>query len=89
LWDAHEEADDPRDERILARGRQTLSTSAIDARPVAITEGERESVLPLVLALAVGAAFAAVVARALPVALVFVIVCVAVTAAWLRPQRAS
>jgi cytochrome c oxidase subunit I len=89
LWDAHDEFHDPRDERILAQGRQTLSTSAIDARPVGITEGERESVLPLMLALSVGAAFAAVVARALPAALAFAVVCVAITAAWLRPEKVS
>jgi cytochrome c oxidase subunit 1/cytochrome c oxidase subunit I+III len=89
LWDDHDEYDDPRDERVLDRGRQTLSTSAIDARPVAITQGEPETIVPLLLALAITATFAALLSRSLVSAGVGAAACVAVAVAWLWPAYAS
>jgi cytochrome c oxidase subunit I len=89
LWDTHDELADPRDERGLARGRQTLSTTALAATPVGITEGESETMLPLAVALAVAALFAALIARALPLALALACACVGLSAVWLRPEKAS
>jgi cytochrome c oxidase subunit 1/cytochrome c oxidase subunit I+III len=89
LWDSYDEFDDPRDERILDRGRQTLSTSAIDARPEAITKGEPETILPLLLALAITATFVALLGKNLIAAGVCVAAFVAVGAGWLWPAYAS
>jgi cytochrome c oxidase subunit I len=86
LWDEHDEFADPRNERALDDGRQTLSTSAIDAVPEAITKGDAETILPLVLALTIIGAFAALIAKSLPVATAFTAALVAVSAGWLWPE---
>jgi cytochrome c oxidase subunit 1/cytochrome c oxidase subunit I+III len=87
LWDDHDELDDPRDERILARGRQTLSTSVIDAVPEAISQGESDTILPLLLAVAISAVLALLLAKRLWAGGAVVIGCLLLAAGWLWPQR--
>jgi cytochrome c oxidase subunit 1/cytochrome c oxidase subunit I+III len=89
LWDDHDEFADPRDERVLDHGRQTLSTSPIDARPEAITQGEPETILPLLLALVITFAFAALLGKGLAAFGVGAAAAAISTAAWLWPAYAS
>jgi cytochrome c oxidase subunit 1/cytochrome c oxidase subunit I+III len=87
LWDEHDAYDDPRGERALERGRQTLSTSPVDAVPEAITLGEPDTIVPLLLALAITGAFAALLGKSLPWAIVAAAVCVILMAVWLWPHE--
>jgi len=87
LWDDFDEYADPRDERLLLPGRQTLSTTALDAVPEGISSGTEDTVLPLLLALAVTAVFGLLLARLPWAACGGVAVCVALAAAWLWPRH--
>jgi cytochrome c oxidase subunit I len=87
LWDAHDEDADPHDERKLDHGRQTLSTSPLDARPVGITAGEDETMMPLVLAFAVAGLFACLIGRAMFLAIIPGTLCIAAAAAWMWPSK--
>jgi hypothetical protein len=86
LWDAHEEFDDPRHERELTEGRQTLSTAALAATPEAVTKGEKDTTYPLALAIAITATLAFLIAKQLGFAIAWTLACVAVAAAWLWPE---
>jgi cytochrome c oxidase subunit 1/cytochrome c oxidase subunit I+III len=86
LWDEHDETSDPRGERTLAHGRQTLTTSAIDARPVGIGQMPEDTIVPLVLALAVAAVFTGLLLRQVVPAAIALILSGACIAAWLRPR---
>jgi hypothetical protein len=88
LWDTHDEFDDPRNERVLAEGRQTLSTSAKDTAPEAITHGEKDTALPLALAFAITGAFAVLLSKNLWFAGAWIVACVVLAAAWLWPEAA-
>jgi cytochrome c oxidase subunit I+III len=88
LWDGHDEFDDPGHDRTLADGRQTLSTSAIDAEPEAITRGEHDTVLPLALAIAITVALGFLIAKQLWFGVAWTTACAAVAAAWLWPESA-
>jgi cytochrome c oxidase subunit 1/cytochrome c oxidase subunit I+III len=88
LWDAHDELADPRHERELADGRRTLSTTPLAAVPAGITRGEPETVMPLVLAVAITATFAGLISnRALPVGIALAAASVAVAVVWLWPPK--
>ncbi|HVU49268.1 MAG TPA: cytochrome c oxidase subunit I [Polyangia bacterium] len=89
LWDTHAEDADPRRERELAHGRQTLTTTALTAEPEGITAGEPETLLPLALAVAVAATFAGLIAGSLVAGVVIALACAALSAAWLWPRSAS
>src|SRR5438067_5818012 len=68
LWDDHDEFHDPRNERVLDHGRQTLSTTPLDAEPESISTGEPETILPLLLGLALTGILSALLGKALWVA---------------------
>jgi cytochrome c oxidase subunit I+III len=87
LWDGHDAFDDPRGDRVLAEGRETISTTAIDAVPEAITHGEKDTVLPLALAAAITATFAILLTKQLWVTGVGVAACVVLAASWLWPEE--
>jgi cytochrome c oxidase subunit 1/cytochrome c oxidase subunit I+III len=87
LWDDHDELADPRDERALDRGRQTLSTTPFEAAPHSISSGEAETILPLVLAATVTALFAVLMTRRMTAAWILAAVGVALAFAWLWPKR--
>jgi cytochrome c oxidase subunit I len=48
LWDEHDEEHDPNDERVFDQGRLTLTTTMIDAEPVAVAKVPEDSLAPLV-----------------------------------------
>ena len=89
LWDAHDEEEDPHDQRVLDRGRQTLSTSALDAIPVAIAKMPEDTIVPLVLTLILFGLFSSLLAKALWIALGFSALTALGAAAWLWPRKAS
>jgi cytochrome c oxidase subunit I len=86
LWDEHDEFADPLDERRLDHGRYTLSTTAVDAVPVAIAKMPEDTLLPLVLALLMTGLFTALLLKALVAALVVAVVGALAAAVWLWPE---
>jgi cytochrome c oxidase subunit I len=59
LWDDFEEEEDPEDDRVLAGGRLTPTTTVLDAVPVGIATIPEDSLAPLWLSLALFAFFTA------------------------------
>jgi hypothetical protein len=86
LWDDHDEFSDPQGLRVLANGRETLSTTPIDAWPEGITKGEQETLLPLTLAITIAATLAVLIARDLWAAIALTGVCVVQAAVWMWPE---
>ncbi|MFN2548810.1 MAG: cytochrome c oxidase subunit I [Myxococcales bacterium] len=80
LWDEHGTWAEP-----LDHGRQTLSTTKIDAEPESISTGEPETILPLLLALGLTAILCALLAKSLPLAAVFTVVSLALAGIWMWP----
>jgi cytochrome c oxidase subunit I+III len=87
LWDDHIEEDDPEGERILDQGRLTLATSALDGETLAVSRMPEDSIMPLLLSLAMTAGFVALVLKMLWFALACVIVMLVVNAVWLWPKQ--
>ena len=87
LWDEHEEEYDPTGDRILDQDRLTLTSTALDAIPHAITTIPEDSILPLLLALAFTGVFTALTFKLLWVAVAFAFACVALNGIWLWPKR--
>jgi cytochrome c oxidase subunit 1/cytochrome c oxidase subunit I+III len=86
LWDEHDEFADPRGERTLAQGRQTLATTAIGAVPRAVAAGEEDTVLPLIIAVVITAVFAFVIVRRIELAAACTAAAVGLGMAWLWPS---
>jgi hypothetical protein len=89
LWDSHNEYHDPRDERILDRGRLTFSTTVLDAHPTGIARMPGDTPLPLILAVALTALFSAFLLKALWIALVIAVACLIAVAVWLWPAPST
>jgi cytochrome c oxidase subunit I+III len=89
LWDEHDEESDPENERLLSGGRFTLSTSALDAEPVALARMPEDTVTPLLAGLALTGFFTALLLKSLFIALVAAGVVLAVAAVWLWPAKAT
>jgi heme/copper-type cytochrome/quinol oxidase subunit 1 len=86
LWDDHEEEYDPDDSRILDDGRQTLSTTWLDAEPFAISQMPGDSIIPLLAAIALSVFFCAMVFELLWLALAGLIATFASCCVWLWPH---
>jgi heme/copper-type cytochrome/quinol oxidase subunit 1 len=86
LWDDHEEEYDADDSRILDDGRQTLSTTWLDAEPFAISQMPAESIAPLLAAIALFIFFCAMVFELLWLALGGLIATFASCCFWLWPH---
>jgi heme/copper-type cytochrome/quinol oxidase subunit 1/heme/copper-type cytochrome/quinol oxidase subunit 3 len=89
LWDAHDEEHDPKHERVLSGGRFTLSTTAVEAVPVALASMPEDTVTPLLAALALTALFVGLVLRSAAPAAAGVLATLVVAAVWLWPARAT
>jgi cytochrome c oxidase subunit 1/cytochrome c oxidase subunit I+III len=87
LWDDFEEEEDPGGERILDQGRLTLSSSELDANPRTLSRMPEDSIMPLVMALAMAGIFAALTFRLLWVAAAFAVACLISNAIWLWPKH--
>ena len=86
LWDDHDESADPDDERLLAHARLTLTTSLLDATPVAVAAMPSETLVPLFLALALFVVFLALVFQLLWVSLAALIATFLLGCLWLWPH---
>ena len=89
LWDDHDEFADPRNERLLDNGRETLATTTRDARAQAIAKMPEDSLAPLVVSLALGVVFIALLAKTLWLAAAALAVCGLASAAWMWPRKAE
>jgi heme/copper-type cytochrome/quinol oxidase subunit 1 len=89
LWDDHDEFADPANERLLDNGRETLATTTVDARDQAIAKMPEDTLTPLVLSLALGVVFVALLTKVLWLAAVSVVACAAAAAAWMWPRSAE
>ena len=87
LWDDYDEMADPRDERVLDHGRQTLTTTPLDAQVVAVAEMPGETLIPLLLALALTLLLSALVFKFLLAALGGVVLIAAIAMCWLWPEK--
>jgi cytochrome c oxidase subunit 1/cytochrome c oxidase subunit I+III len=87
LWDGHDEFHDPEDDRALAHGRQTLASTALDARPVAIAQMPEDTLFPLLTALALAVLFAGFLVKLLWLAGAGLVLTLALAAGWLWPTR--
>jgi cytochrome c oxidase subunit I+III len=85
LWDEHDEESDPENNRLLTAGRFTLSTTAVDAEPLALASMPEDTVTPLLAGLALTGLFTALLLKLLWVAFVAVIMVLAIAAVWLWP----
>jgi cytochrome c oxidase subunit I+III len=86
LWDEHDEEADPEGSRILGHGRQTLSTTWLDARPFAISQMPSESIAPLLMSVALFIFFCGLAFQFLWVGLAGIILVFADACFWLWPQ---
>jgi cytochrome c oxidase subunit I+III len=86
LWDEHDEERDPRDERVLAQGRLTLTTHWRHATPQAVARMPEDTAVPLTLALLLTALACAALLRELSWAAALVLCCLASIAYWLWPH---
>jgi heme/copper-type cytochrome/quinol oxidase subunit 1 len=86
LWDDFDEHEDPRDERVLDNGRQTLATTWRYAVPTAVAQMPEDSIVPLVVALVLAALFSALLVKSLWPAAVLALAGIAAAVAWLWPR---
>jgi len=87
LWDEHDEESDPTGARVLDQGRLTLVTSWLDARPIALAKMPEDTIMPLLLALALSAVFTGVLLKSVSLTGVFAIVGLLLAGAWLWPEK--
>ena len=86
LWDAHDEQADPRGERVLDQGRLTLATSARHATPTAIARMPEDTIMPLLLSLALTGILCAVLLKSALWGGAFILLSLIFAAAWLWPE---
>jgi cytochrome c oxidase subunit I len=86
LWDTYDEEYDPEDARALDRERLTLSTTWLDARPVALAKMPEDSIWPLLLSLAISAVAGLLIARLIWWTLVPIVASLLVAAFWFWPK---
>lgn len=86
LWDPYDEHIDPGGERYLDRERVTITTTALDAEPWAVAKMPGESLMPVLLGLALTAVFTAVLFRAMWVTGAAIVICFLITGMWLWPK---
>ncbi len=86
LWDEHEEERDPSGERILDQQRLTISTSWLDAVPLALAKMPEDTITPLLVSLAIMAVFTALLLKAVLIAGAMALLMLLLIAAWLWPR---
>jgi cytochrome c oxidase subunit I len=86
LWDDFDEHFDPEDDRALDHERVAAVSTVLDAEPSGVAKMADDTATPLYLALALTALFAALLLKAMWVALAATIVSLLVAAAWLWPE---
>jgi cytochrome c oxidase subunit 1/cytochrome c oxidase subunit I+III len=86
LWDQHDEHDDPTGNRLLDDARVAAVTTIIAAEPVGVAKMPEDTVMPLLLALAMTALFTALLLHALAWAGLAFAACLLFTGGWLWPE---
>lgn len=86
LWDEFDEDEDPGDERVLAQARLTLTTSLLDAVPLSAASMPKESLVPLMMSLALFGFFLALVYQLLWVCLAGLMLTYLLGCYWLWPR---
>ncbi|HTZ57498.1 MAG TPA: hypothetical protein VMB49_05345, partial [Acidobacteriaceae bacterium] len=87
LWDDHDEEYDPDDDRIFAEGRLTPVSHWVNAEPFAIAKMPKETISPLLLAIAVFGFFLAFAFQAMWWVLVSFVVMLILAGYWLWPRE--
>lgn len=86
LWDDYDEEDDPGDARVLDQGRLTLSSTPLDAEPVALASMPSDSLMPFLFNLGMTVFFAALIFKLLWLALAGIVAMAVFNALWLWPK---
>ena len=89
LWDDFDEDADPRNQRLLERGRLTFTTSWLDGEAYGATRIPKDTVVPLWAAIGVSTIFGALIFQALWLALGALIFSLLAVSVWLRPHPES
>lgn len=87
LWDDHDEEYDPGDRRVFDNGRFTISSTMLDADPVALARMPKDSMIPLYVTLAMTLLFAAVISDRLWLALGAAALNLILMAFWMWPKQ--
>lgn len=89
LWDDHEEAADPHNERVFDHARLTLTSTPLDADPFALSTMPSETLAPLLFAIAIFVVFTTFVFHMLWLCLAALIAMLGIAFYWLwpRPRR--
>lgn len=87
LWDDHDEEEDPDNDRVLDQGRLTVVTTWLDAEPKAIATIAKDTLTPLILAIAMFVFFIALVFQMLWLTLAAFIAMFVTGCYWLWPRE--
>jgi len=86
LWDAYEEEEDPRGERVLDQDRLTLSSTWLDAEPTAVARMPEDTIIPLLLALGLFVIFGAITFQRMWVVVGALVYSFIIAAIWFWPK---
>jgi len=86
LWDDFDEEDDPDNDRVLDWGRLTPVTTALDANPIGLATIPGDSLLPLIMSIALFAFFATMVFQMVFTALTMLLITFAIGCVWMWPR---
>ena len=86
LWDSFDEEHDPDDDRTFDEGRVTVVTSPLDGVAVAVAKMPDDTVTPLLMAIGLTVLFAALLVKAMWIALAAIVACLLIAAGWLWPE---
>jgi cytochrome c oxidase subunit I len=87
LWDDHEEAHDPNNERIFDQDRFTLTTTWFEAKPYAVAKMPEDTIMPLVLSLTLMLIFIGLLLTSAWIIVAGLVLSLISTAAWLWPSK--
>lgn len=86
LWDDFDETVDPQDDRVLAGGRLTPTTTWLDAVPTGLATIPEDSLAPFILSVAIFCLFGALVVQAMWIALGLLAISIVIAGYWMWPR---
>jgi cytochrome c oxidase subunit 1/cytochrome c oxidase subunit I+III len=86
LWDNFDEEDDPDNDRVLDWGRLTPVTTALDAEPIGLATIPGDSLLPLLMSLAMFGFFGTLVFQMAFTALGILLIAFVIGCVWMWPR---
>ena len=86
LWDDFDEHVDPEHDRVLDEGRVAAVSTVLDANPIGVAKMAEDTMTPFCMAVALTTMFAAVLFKAMWIALAAVVVALVVAGVWLWPE---